>query len=121
MNNKRLPEYQPMELSRAKQLGESYGFKCSIVNETTLEIFTKLNRWICHVHNNCLELRHQNRTRDTKHDHPQRLFYDFYFMFNSIKNHESYEFNKTYRKVERWNNIFDNIHKNKETYYIKLV
>jgi hypothetical protein len=77
-----------------------------------VEIISKLNEWICSVENNCINWRHKNKCYDTAHYHPQRICYDFKFIFESIRTHEQYELNRAYKKRQHWDNIFGAISNN---------
>jgi hypothetical protein len=110
MNNKlKLNCESPTEISK---LAADYGYKYRYIDNNTLEIISKLNEWVCSITPNCIVWRHRNKRYDTAHYHPQRVCYDFKFIFESIRTHEQYELNRTMKKRKHWDGLFESIHNN---------
>jgi hypothetical protein len=113
MNNiKRELKLQCETPDEIKQLAQQYGYKYRYLDTNTVEIISKLNEWVCCIRPTYIEWKHKNRYHDTAHYHPQRICYDFEFIFKSIKTHEQYEFNKSFKKKRHWENIFNAIENN---------
>lgn len=78
------------------QLANKYGIKARFVNEDTVYMTTSLDgntvwdEWLCYIRNNKLELWHQNHRRNCGGWHHQNDYYDFPFMFRSMKKHGSF-------------------------------
>jgi hypothetical protein len=108
------PEFVPLTRDKRKNLIESYGFRCKIIDNITLEIVSMNNEWLCDIdyRNKCIYWSHKNRYHDRSHEHPQRICYDFTYILDSIKRHESYEYNKSYQKKKHWDDLFEAIKNN---------
>ena len=78
------------------KLAKKYGLSIQFVNSDTLTIKSPINSWYCNINKdaNKLELLHFNKKNNKSgkmHKHEQRKFYDFEFMFRSIKDHDKYK------------------------------
>lgn len=89
------PQYKLISQEKVLELAKKYrniksiNYLCS----TTLIIQTKLDTFFCDITDKCLILKHQVSLKK-QHAHFQRKFYDFPYLFSSLKKHDTYKFTK---------------------------
>ena len=121
--NKRYITAENFTIDTVINIAKEYGLKCKFIDEYTISIISTRNRWMCEIHpqiknDKQLKLLHQShRNNHTKkmHYHHQKDYYDFDFMFNSIKNHDRWKYeNRGKAKIHRLFDIIKDADKTKE-------
>jgi hypothetical protein len=111
-----------------QELAQQYNLTCEHVGLHSLKITSARHEWVCYIDKelDVLQLEHVNeeKNRNKKyHTHKQRDYYDFEFMFKSIKDHDKWKYRNRGRcKLEK---AFDCISGKasdvvKNTYYMKF-
>ena len=123
MNNQRYITAQNFSIEVIIYIAKEYGLDCEFIDGYTLNIKSPRHNWMCEIHPEIknkkqLKLFHENSNNNKKgklHYHHQRNYYDFDFMFNSIKNHDKWKHeNRGKAKIHKLFDIIKDADKTKE-------
>jgi hypothetical protein len=95
MSRLHYPQYRPLSQEKVLELARKYRNIKSInyLCPTTIIIQTKFDTFFCDITDKYLVLKHQVSLKK-QHAHFQRKFYDFPYLFSSLKKHDTYKFTK---------------------------
>ena len=118
--NKRYITAQNFSIEVITNIAKEYGLDCEFIDRYTISIKSPRHNWMCEIHPGIknkkqLKLFHENSNNNKKgklHYHHQRNYYDFDFMFNSIKDHDKWKHkNRGKTKINRLFELINDIDK----------
>lgn len=90
------PQYKPLPQEKVLELAKKYknikhiDYLCP----NTIKIQTILDTFFCEIKDKYLLLKHQSSNKRKVHVHTQRVFYDYFYLFDSLRRHDTYKLTK---------------------------